>query len=91
MIRCGLPTQDEINRWDDAQRARGYEMVRVIPREEYIDLALDRKGYHVETSEYRGTWTAYVIGDRLEVICKARGKTRLEALEALAGELGLSL
>ena len=89
MIRCGLPTQDEINRWDDAQRARGYEMVRVIPREEYIDLALDRKGYHVETSEYRGTWTAYVIGDRLEVICKARGKTRLEALEALAGELGV--
>ena len=36
MIRCGLPTQDEINRWDDIQRAKGYEMVRVIPREEYI-------------------------------------------------------
>ena len=53
-MRYGLPTQDEINRWDDAQRARGYEMVRVIPREEYIDLTLNRKGYHVETSEYKG-------------------------------------
>ena len=89
MIRCGLPTQDEINRWDDAQRARGYEMVRVIPREEYIDLVLNRKGYHIETSEHRGTWTAYFIGDRLGVVCKACGKTRLEALEALAGELGV--
>ena len=91
MIRCGLPTQDEINRWDDAQRARGYEMVRVIPREEYIDLVLNRKGYHIETSEHRGTWTAYFIGDRLGVVCKARGKTRLEALEALAGELGVKV
>ena len=91
MIRCGLPTQDEINRWDDAQRARGYEMVRVIPREEYIDLVLNRKGYHIETSEHRGTWTAYFIGDRLGVVCKAHGKTRLEALEALAGELGVTV
>jgi len=65
------------------------EMVRVIPREEYIDLTLNRKGYHVETSEYKGVWTAYFIGDRLGVVCKAHGKTRLEALEALAGELGV--
>jgi hypothetical protein len=66
-------------------------MVRVIPREEYIDLTLNRKGSHVETSEYKGVWTAYFIGDRLGVVCKARGKTRLEALEALAGELGVKV
>jgi len=91
MIRGGLPTQAEINRWDDAQRAKGYEMVRVIPREEYIDLVLNRKGYHVESAKWQGVWTAYVIGDRLGVVCQAHGKNRLEALEALAGELGVSL
>jgi hypothetical protein len=91
MMRYGLPTQDEINRWDDIQRAKGYEMVRVRPREEYIDLTLNRKGYHVETSEWNGVWTAYLIGGRLGVVCQASGKSRLEALEALAGELGVSL
>ncbi len=30
MMRYGLPTQDEINRWDDIQRAKGREMVRVV-------------------------------------------------------------
>jgi len=62
--------------------------VQVIPREEYVDLTLNRLGYHVETSEHRGTWTAYLIGDRLEVVCKTHGQTRLEALEAMAGALG---
>ena len=68
--------------------------VQVIPKEEYVDLTLNRLGYYVETSEWRGTWTAYLIGDigdRLGVVSKAHGKTRLEALEALAGSLGVSL
>ena len=65
--------------------------VQVVPREEYVDLALNRLGYYVETSEWKGTWTAYLIGDQLEVVCKTRGQTRLEALEAMAGALGVSL
>jgi hypothetical protein len=87
-----LPTQDEVNRWDDAQRARGHVMVRPLPRASVIRRRLEQRGYQVALNHHdsTGQWVAVAVVRDAHLVV-ARGSSQVEALEALAGELGVVL
>ncbi len=91
MIRCGLPTQEEINRWDDHQRATGRQMVRVLSRKEVIRRRLERAGYR----EIETRWVIPMEEAKAYALSPSGkwfvgfGESEVEALADLAGELGV--
>lgn len=59
----GLPTQDEINRWDDHQRAAGHQMVRVLPSKKATQRCLEAaEPIKVELYQASGGWVALIVG-----------------------------
>ncbi|MCX7602416.1 MAG: hypothetical protein N2Z75_10820, partial [Meiothermus sp.] len=77
--------QDEINRWDDAQRARGHEMVRVVDVETTLERLLEAHNCTLSvTREWHVGWAA--AGDcKVTGIARfvAYGPTRHEAMKQL--------
>jgi hypothetical protein len=92
MTRFGLPTQDVINAWDDGQRARGYEMVRV--KSAFL-LRLEQSGYRIVSgyADDTGYWAqALANGKPVAISQPYISEDGLEqAYRELCGELGLEL
>jgi hypothetical protein len=58
-MRYGLPTQEEINCWDDRQRAKGHEMVTVLDIEAKLEKLLEDHGCTLSVGrEFHVGWAA---------------------------------
>lgn len=92
MMRYGLPTQDEINRWDDLERAKGCEMVRVIDTAALVaqvEKTLAEKNLELWVSpEFLVGWGAAAISTKSKV-CQyvAYGPSKEKAIVNLLNKL----
>ncbi|MCX7602394.1 MAG: hypothetical protein N2Z75_10710, partial [Meiothermus sp.] len=88
LMRYGLPTQEEVNRWDDLERAKGREMVRVVDIETLtakVEQALEANNLELwVSSEFVFGWSAAAICKESRV-CKmvAYGHSKHTAIENL--------
>ncbi len=90
-----IPTQHEIEQWDHGQRARGHEMVRLLCGPEQRLLAkLQRLGYEVELYQHLpANGSPFMASAWVDGRCVARaiGRSELEALSGVCGELGVAV
>ena len=88
----GVPTQDEVNRWDDLERAKGCEMVQVIDTEALVakvEKTLAAKNLELWVSpEFFVGWSAGAVCTESRVcLCAAYGPSKGKAIVNLLNKL----